>query len=133
MRKKTLILILLSIHGWLLAWNAMRQSATWDEPAHLASGISHWWTGSFRLYSGNPHLVRMLGAIPVVLQKPATPLDMPLVLVHGKELRKPNLVQGLIPAPIPVERAVVEAESVSAAVEAEKRGPTPREFDRGAA
>jgi hypothetical protein len=35
-------------------------------------------------------------------------LDLPLVLVHGKELTKPNLVSGLIPAPVPVDRAIVE-------------------------
>lgn len=32
-------------------------------------------------------------------------LDLPLVLVHGKELNKPNLVSGVIPAPIPVNRS----------------------------
>jgi hypothetical protein len=35
-------------------------------------------------------------------------LDLPLVLVHGKELTKPNLVSGVIPSPIPVDRTVVE-------------------------
>ena len=35
-------------------------------------------------------------------------LDLPLVLVHGKELTKPNLVAGIIPVPIAVERIVVE-------------------------
>ena len=34
-------------------------------------------------------------------------LDLPLVLVHGKDLTKPSLVTGLIPGPLPVERAVV--------------------------
>lgn len=40
-------------------------------------------------------------------------LDLPLVLVHGKELTKPNLVNGIIPAPIPVERTVVEEKKPS--------------------
>jgi hypothetical protein len=40
-------------------------------------------------------------------------LDLPLVLVHGKELHKPNLVQGLLPAPTPVNRAAVEAKAPS--------------------
>jgi hypothetical protein len=35
-------------------------------------------------------------------------LDLPLVLVHGKELSKPNLVSGIIPSPVPVDRSVVE-------------------------
>jgi hypothetical protein len=30
-------------------------------------------------------------------------LDLPLVLVHGKKLTKPNLVSGIIPSPIVVE------------------------------
>ena len=34
-------------------------------------------------------------------------LDLPLLLVHGKDLSKPNLVHGIIPAPIPVDRAMV--------------------------
>jgi hypothetical protein len=40
-------------------------------------------------------------------------LDLPLVLVHGKEFTKPNLVNGIIPAPIPVERTVVEEKNPS--------------------
>jgi len=35
-------------------------------------------------------------------------LDLPLVLVHGKELNKPNLVSGIIPSPISVDRVIVE-------------------------
>ena len=40
-------------------------------------------------------------------------LDLPLVLVHGKDLTKPNLVNGIIPSPIPVERTVVEEKKPS--------------------
>jgi hypothetical protein len=40
-------------------------------------------------------------------------LDLPLVLIHGRELQKPNLVQGLIPAPTPVSRVAVEAKPPS--------------------
>ncbi len=40
-------------------------------------------------------------------------LDFPLVLVHGKELTKPNLVSGVIPSPVPVDRAVVEEKNPS--------------------
>jgi hypothetical protein len=40
-------------------------------------------------------------------------LDLPLVLIHGKDLSKPNLVSGIIPAPIPVERGVVEEKKPS--------------------
>jgi hypothetical protein len=36
-------------------------------------------------------------------------LDLPLILVHGKDLSKPNLVSGFLPTPIAVDRAAVEA------------------------
>jgi hypothetical protein len=40
-------------------------------------------------------------------------LDRPLVLIHGKDLTKPNLVSGIISAPIPVDKALVEAKKPS--------------------
>ena len=40
-------------------------------------------------------------------------LDRPLVLIHGKDLTKPNLVSGIIPAPIPVDKNLVEAKKPS--------------------
>jgi len=40
-------------------------------------------------------------------------LDLPFVLVHGKDLSKPNLVLGFVPAPAPVDRNVVEAKQPS--------------------
>jgi hypothetical protein len=35
------------------------------------------------------------------------------VLVHGKDLTKPNLVSGIIPSPVAVDRAVVEHKNPS--------------------
>lgn len=46
-------------------------------------------------------------------QLDASLLDMPLVLIHGKELQKPRLVQGLLPTPTPVLREAVEAKQTS--------------------
>jgi len=40
-------------------------------------------------------------------------LDSPLLLVHGKDLHKPNLIHGFIPAIMPVKLEVVEAKSPS--------------------
>ena len=40
-------------------------------------------------------------------------LDRPLVLIHGKDLTKPNLVSGIIPAPIPVDQRLVEGKKPS--------------------
>jgi hypothetical protein len=36
-------------------------------------------------------------------------LDYPLVLIHGKQLQKPILIQGLLPMPTPVDRQWVES------------------------
>jgi hypothetical protein len=48
-------------------------------------------------------------------------LDLPLVFIHGKDLTKPNLVHGIIPAPIPVDRSVVEEKKPSLLALAELR------------
>jgi hypothetical protein len=40
-------------------------------------------------------------------------LDLPVILAHGKDLSKPNLVQGFVPAPVSVSRAAVEAKQPS--------------------
>jgi hypothetical protein len=48
------------------------------------------------------HLLQALSSLDDSL------LDLPLVLVHGKELDKPNLVSGMIPSPVPVDRMAVE-------------------------
>jgi len=53
------------------------------------------------------HLLQALSSLDDAL------LDLPLVLVHGKELNKPNLVSGIIPSPIAVDRMVVEEKNPS--------------------
>jgi hypothetical protein len=40
-------------------------------------------------------------------------LDYPLVLIHGKQLQKPILIAGLLPAPTPVDRQSVESKPPS--------------------
>lgn len=54
------------VHVGLLAWSAVRHSPTFNEPAHLAAGISHWQLGRFGLYRVNPPLVRLVAALPVL-------------------------------------------------------------------
>ncbi len=58
--------VLLSIQAGLLAWSAACQSPTFDEPFHLAAGVGHWECGRFDLNIGNPPLVGMIGALPVI-------------------------------------------------------------------
>ncbi len=65
--------MLLSIHGGLLAWEASRHGFTWTEVGLLPAGVIHWQTGKFDVYRVNPPLVRMVGALPVLLVKPEMP------------------------------------------------------------
>ena len=53
------------------------------------------------------HLLQALSDLDEAL------LDLPVVLVHGKDLTKPNLVSGIIPSPVPVDRALVEEKKPS--------------------
>jgi hypothetical protein len=77
LRSRWLVVLLLVIHGALLAFAAVVDSPTWDEAAHLPSGISHWISGSFRLYRVNPPLVRLVAALPI------------LTVDHGIEAQQP--------------------------------------------
>ncbi len=58
---------LLAAHAALLAISATRNSATFDEPAHLAAGVEYWARHDFTIYSLSPPLLRLWGAIPAIL------------------------------------------------------------------
>jgi hypothetical protein len=62
----------LGLQAGLLGWSAAQQSPTYDEPAHLAAGLGHWECARFDLNIGNPPMVGMLGALPVLAAKPQT-------------------------------------------------------------
>ena len=64
--------LLLSIQAGLLAWSAAQQSPTYDEPGHLAAGLGHWHRARFDLNIGNPPMVGMIGALPVLAADPQT-------------------------------------------------------------
>jgi hypothetical protein len=72
---RILLAMLLFCNAALLAWNAWRHSPTFNEPSHLASGISHWHLGSYAWYSVNPPGVRMIAALPVLPFDPKINLD----------------------------------------------------------
>jgi hypothetical protein len=63
--------------------------------------------GAEQVYYTARHLLESLKNLDDAL------LDYPLVLVHGKDLTKPNLVHGLIPAPVPIDRGTVEEKKPS--------------------
>lgn len=60
------VVVLLGVHGGLLAYSATRHSPTMLEPGFLAAGLSHWEFGRFELFRVNPPLVRMVAALPVL-------------------------------------------------------------------
>ncbi len=62
---RMILVLLLSLQTTLLVWSARVHTPTWDEPAHLVAGLSHWKYGRFDLYSVNPPLVRVLASAPV--------------------------------------------------------------------
>lgn len=66
-RGKALLAGMIVVHCGLLIHGAATHSPTFNEPAHLASGIHHWLTGRYDLYEVNPPLVRMVAAIPPML------------------------------------------------------------------
>lgn len=59
----------------LLGYAAIRQSPNANEPGHLAAGVSNWQLGRFELYRVNPPLIRMTGALPVILAGAKTDWD----------------------------------------------------------
>ena len=61
---------LLIAHAVLVGFISCVNSPSVDETGHLPAGISHWTLGEFDLYRVNPPLVRMVGALPVVLAFP---------------------------------------------------------------
>ncbi|HTW95805.1 MAG TPA: glycosyltransferase family 39 protein [Tepidisphaeraceae bacterium] len=66
---------LLAAHAALLALAASRNSATFDEPAHLAAGVEYWRHHDFSIYCLSPPLLRLWGAIPATIagaDSPAT-------------------------------------------------------------
>jgi hypothetical protein len=63
---------LLALQGALAYGSLVRENMTIDEPLHMAAGVSYWQQGTFRCYWHNPPLLRLYGALPVVLSGPNT-------------------------------------------------------------
>src|SRR6266851_2645413 len=64
------VVILLLLHGCLLAWGDFQHSPTVDEVGHLPAGLSHWQLNRFELYRVNPPLVRLVASFPVLCMGP---------------------------------------------------------------
>jgi hypothetical protein len=66
------IAALLTVHMLLLARIAVVNAPVVDEIAHVPAGLYHWHEGNFELYRVNPPLVRMIAALPLLLDRPRT-------------------------------------------------------------
>jgi 4-amino-4-deoxy-L-arabinose transferase-like glycosyltransferase len=74
-RTTVAVWLLLAVHALLLCTQAWRSTPTYDEVAHLPSGLSHWHFGDFEMYCVNPPLMRMLAALPLLVDPPETNWD----------------------------------------------------------
>ena len=52
-----------------------RDSPTYDEPNHIASGYSYLVTGDFKMSLAQPPVANMLVAVPLLIMKPALPIQ----------------------------------------------------------
>ena len=59
-----LVVVVLLVHGGLLAWIDLQTSPTRNELAHLVAGLLVWEFGDFSAYSVNPPLPRAIASIP---------------------------------------------------------------------
>ena len=58
-------------------WSSRRQSATYDEPGHLAAGLAIWRDGRFDAYAVNPPLPRLIASLPVAIAAPDAVVHVP--------------------------------------------------------
>ena len=60
--------VLLALMGFLAGGAALRESATFDEPAHIGAGVSYWQKLDLRFNEEHPPLAKMIAAIPLILR-----------------------------------------------------------------
>src|SRR2546428_3418324 len=53
--------------GFLAGGTALRESATFDEAAHIGAGVSYWQKLDLRFNEEHPPLAKMIAAIPLIL------------------------------------------------------------------
>lgn len=68
LRRSRLLAAGLLVAGTVLAFSSLRgDSLTFDEPYHLAAGLSYWRTDDFRFAQATPPLAQRILALPLVL------------------------------------------------------------------
>jgi len=66
------LLSLILVQGLLII---SRDSPTYDEPNHIASGYSYLMTGDFKMSLAQPPVGNMLVAVPLLIMRPALPIQ----------------------------------------------------------
>lgn len=94
-RRSTVILAaILTLHGCLLFWQAIGDSAAWDEVGHFVAGLDIWQNGDFDMYKVNPPLIRAVALLPVSVCIRKTDYDHNAVWsLKGSSLR-PEFIAG---------------------------------------
>jgi Dolichyl-phosphate-mannose-protein mannosyltransferase/Tetratricopeptide repeat len=67
------VVLLFLIYGLEMFLSARLESQTFDEPAHLYAGYSYWLRSDFGINPEHPPLVKLVAALPLILDKPAYP------------------------------------------------------------
>ncbi len=67
LRIKFALGLILIVQTFCMIPNLWSWSPVWDEPGHMAAGLSHWQHSDFRPYSVNPPLCRMMATVPAFL------------------------------------------------------------------
>lgn len=88
-KRRAVCLLLMGILTGCLGYSGVVHSPAIDEVGHLPSGIAHWHLNRFEPYAVNPHLVRMIASIPVLIMHPKVDWS-PLA---GKDVRVSDRVE----------------------------------------
>jgi hypothetical protein len=67
------VLILFLVFAAELFLSARLESQTFDEPAHLYAGYSYWLHRDYGINPEHPSLVKLVAALPLLLEKPSYP------------------------------------------------------------
>src|SRR6266481_7347097 len=66
-------IFLLVVFSLELFFSARTESQTFDEPAHLYAGYSHWLRSDFGINPEHPPLVKLVAALPLLVSRPKYP------------------------------------------------------------
>ena len=77
--------LLLALYAWQAAPGIARMGPTFDEPAHIGSGMSYLETGDFKLNLQHPPLLKEIAAVPLLLGGVRWPVSERVWIESGPE------------------------------------------------